>query len=393
MLSTLVTGQLAVSMVLLTGAGLMIRTLAHLQDVPLGFNPERLLTFYVRLPEPQYGSNPQVQAFFDELLARTRSVPGVESASAVNALYIHWSRAFVVPVPIEGRPVADRSTPPDVHVRIVDPDIHRVLQIPVLGGRSFAADDRRSTSLALVINETMAKRYFAGENPIGQRLAVRSAGRGRPIWQEIVGVVGDVRQQGLDADAAPEVHVPYAQSPISQMAILVRTATDPVALAPAIRAEIRTLDPNLPLTFMQTMDDVLSRSMAERRFGMRLLGAFAGVAMLLAAIGLYGVMASAMGERTREIALRLALGATPARVMRMVIRQLAIMAIAGVATGVVIALVATRYLQPLLFGVTRTDATTYGVTALLLVVVTMLSGYVPARLVARTDPVEALRSE
>jgi putative ABC transport system permease protein len=390
---TLVTGQLAVSIVLLIAAGLMIRTLERLQAVPLGFNSERLLTFYVSLPETKYPGNEQVRAFFDELLERLRALPDVQSASAINALYLHWSRAFVLPVPIEGRPAPDRAHPPDTHIRIVDPDIHRVLQVPVVRGRSFTLADRDNRSLAVVINETMATRYFAGDNPIGRRIAVRGAGPGQPIWQEIVGVVGDIRQQGLDADAAPEVHVPYPQSPINQMAILVRAAADPAALAPSIRAEIRRVDPNLPLTFMQTMDDVLAKSTAHRRFGMRLLAAFAGVALLLAAIGLYGVMASAMGERTREIALRLALGATPARVVRMVVRQIAIMAAVGVGAGIVIALGATRYIQPLLFGVTTTDPATYVATAALLVMVTMLSGYLPARRVTRIDPAATLRCE
>lgn len=300
---------------------------------------------------------------------------------------------FVVPVLIEGRPAPDRSHPPDIHVRIVDPEIHRVLQIPIVRGRSFTAQDGPDAPQSVVINEAMARRYFAGENPIGHRISVLSSGPGRPIWQEIVGVVGDVRQKGLDADVFPEIHLPYTQSAVGTMAILVRTVAEPVALAPAIRAQVQALDPNLPLTFMQTMEDVMAKSLADRRFGMRLLSIFGSVALMLTAIGLYGVMAAGVSDRTREIAVRLALGASPSRLVWTVVRQMLVITLTGVMAGVVVALGATRYLEPLLFGIPRTDFATYGTTAAILVMVTLVSSYLPARRVTRVNPATTLRSE
>lgn len=389
----LATAQVLVSLVLLIGAGLMIRTLERLHAVHLGFNPDRLLTFYVSLPDAHYREQADVRAFFRELLEHVRAVPGVRSASAINALYIHWSDAIVMPVLIEGRPLPDRSHPADTHIRIVDPEIHRVLQIPILRGRSFTAQDGTDAPRSAVINEAMMRRYFAHENPIGRRISVFFFAPGGPIWHQIVGVVGDVRQKGLDRDVFPEIQIPYTQSATWQMAILVRTVIEPLAVAPSIRAKVQALDPNLPMTFIQTMEDVLAKSMADRRFGMRLLSAFASMALILTAIGLCGVMAAAVSDRRREIAVRLALGASAPRVVWMVVGQLLAVALAGVTAGMLVALGATRYLEPLLFGVPRTDPATYGTTAAILVMVTLVSSYLPARRVTRVDPVTTLRSE
>ena len=388
----LAAGQIAISLVLLIGAGLMIGTLERLQAVPLGFDSDRLLTFYVSLPERRYVDAAQQRAFFRELLARLRARPGVRSASALNALYIQWSNAYVVPVLVEGRPAPTGSAPPDTHVRIVDADIHRVLQIPILRGRSFTARDGPDTAPVVVINDAMARRYFAGEDPIGRRISVLSDA-GRPLWTEIVGVVGDVRQRGLDADAFPEVEMPYAQSPVGTMAVVVKAASDPSALAPSIRAAVQELDRDLPLTYVQTMDDVLAASMANRRAGMRLLSTFAAAALILTALGLYGVMAAAVGDREREIAVRLALGASPSHVVRMVVGRMAGVTAAGVSAGVIVALVATRYLEPLLFGIPRTAPAVYGSTAVILASIALVSSYLPARRAAGVDPATALRSE
>ena len=392
LMRALVVGQVAACLVLLIGAGLMIRTLERLQTVNLGFNADRLLSFYVGLPEARYPERAQSIAFFRELLERVRALPGVRGATAVNALYVHWNEAIVVPVFIEGRPAPDGSRPPDIHIRIVDPDFHQVLQIPIARGRAFTAKGGADALPQAVINQAMARRYFAGEDPIGRRISFTGRLDGR-IWHEVIGVAGDVKQSGLDADASPEVQVSYAHTAIGQMAILVRSAADPGALAPTIRAQVQALDPNLPLTYIQTMDEVLATSMATRRFTMRLLAGFAGVALILAAVGLYGVMATAVSERTREIAVRLALGASPSRVVRMVIGRIVLLAVVGATIGAVVAIGATRYLEPLLFGVTRTDPATYLATAALLISVTLASACLPARRVTRVDPVATLRAE
>lgn len=389
----LATAQVAISLVLLIGAGLMIKTLGRLQAVDLGFNPDRLLTFYVALPETQYRTDAQQRAFFQQLLERMRALPGVESAAAINALYIHWGHAIVVPVRIEGRPAPDSSQPPDTHVRIVDPEIHRALEIPVIAGRSLTSQDGPDPAMAVVINDAMARRYFAGENPIGRRISVL-ASAGQPLWQEIVGVVGNVRQRGLDADVFPEIQMPFTQSAVGQMAVLVRTTTaEPTTLVPSIQREVQALDPNLPLTYVQTMDDVLATSMVNRSSGMRVLSVFAGIALLLTAIGLYGVTAAAVSDRTREIAVRLALGASPPRLVWMLVRQLLTVGALGTVAGVGVALALTRYLEPLLFNVPRTDPTTYAATAGLLAIVTFATSYFPARQLIRIDPAASLRSQ
>jgi putative ABC transport system permease protein len=278
-------------------------------------------------------------------------------------------------------------------VRIVEPDIHRVLQIPVLRGRSFDVQDGPEGLQVAVINEAMARRYFRGENPLGRRISVESAAPGKPKWREVVGVVGDVRQQGLDADVFPEIQLPFTQSAISQMAILVRTTSDPGALTPSVRTQVQALDPNLPLNLVQTMNDVLDTSLARRRLGMRLLTVFASIALLLTAIGLYGVMAAGVSDRTREIAVRLALGASSRQVMQLVVGQMMLVALAAVIGGLLVALIASRFLEPLLFGVPHTDLATYGTMAAILLAVAFGSNYLPALRVTRVDPATSLRAE
>lgn len=384
--------QVVVSVVLLAGAGLMVQTLGRLQAVPLGFDPDRLLTFYVALPGADYREDAQRRAFFGELLERIRAQAGVRSASAINAFYVHWGNAYVVPVLVEGRPTPERSRPPETHVRIVEPDIHRVLEVPILRGRSFTSTDGAATPAPAVINETMAKRHFGTEDPIGRRISVLSS-RDGPIWQEIVGVVGDVRQVGLDTDVAPEVQVPYAQTPVGQMAILVRTSGDPLALVPTMRTVVQTLDPNLPLLFSQTMDETLARSLEGRRFGMRLLSIFSGVALLLAVIGIYAVMSDVVRSRLREMSVRLVLGATPSGVVAMILGQTLTLAVTGVGIGLLLALGATRYLEPLLFGLSHTDALVHGQAVAILLVASLLGGGLAARRVMRLDPASVLKSE
>jgi len=392
LIRALAVAQVVVALVLLISAGLMVRTLERLQEVKLGFNPDRLLTFYISLPS-QYRDDWQVRAFFRELLDRVRVQPGVRSASAINALYIHWGNAIVMPISIEGRPTSEQTDGLNVDVRIVDPEIHSVLQIPILRGRSFEALDSSEKALTVVVNEAMARQYFPDENPIGKRISVQLSATGDKIWHEIVGVAGDVRQKGPDADVFPEIQIPYPQSPIEQMAIVVRTQGEPVALASLVRAQVRALDPNLPLMYLQTMDDILSRSMASRRVGMRLLTVFASVALLLTAIGLYGVIATAVNDRSREIAVRLAIGGSPRRIVWTIVGQMLIVTAAGVTIGILVAFSMTKPLEPLLFGIPRADLATYATTAAMLVGVTLVSAVIPAWRAIRIDPAATLRSE
>ena len=371
----------------------MIRTLERLHTVRLGFNTNSLITFYVSLPESHYPRDSQVRNFFQECLGQIRSIPGVRSASALNALYVHWGRAIVVPVLIAWHPLSSGSRPPDTHVRIVDPEIYRVLQIPILRGRVFTAQDGPDARQAVVINETMARRYFGDEDPIGRRIAEGRSGPGGPVWQEIVGVVGDVRQSGLDSEVFPEIQVPYTQAASWQMAIVVRTSGNPNALVPAIRAQVQALDPDLPLTYMQTMDDVIDASVSNRRFGMRLLSVFASLALLLTAIGLYGALAFAVSRRTREIGIRVALGAARARLVGSIVREGLAVVLPGAAIGVLLATATSRVVSHLLYGSPGTDWLFYTAASSVVTFVGLGASLMPARRAAGVDPIVALRQE
>lgn len=389
----LLAGQVALAVVLVVGASLMVATLSRLHAVPLGFASERLLTFYVGLPEARYSTDVNVRRFFETLLQHIRRLPGVQGASAINALYVHWGRAIVIPVPILGRPAPDLAAPADVHVRIVDPDLHRVLGVPIRRGRALSARDRADTPPVVVVNEAMARRHFAGVDPLGQHVSLGPSAAGDPAWSEIVGVVGDVHQGGLDVEVQPEVQVSYLQSSIAQLAIIVRTSQRPGDVVPALRAEVERLDPALPMTFVQSMDAVLDDSLATRRFGVRLLGGFSGAAALLTALGFFGLISTVVADRGREIAVRLALGGRVERVVGTVVSQTAAMALVGLGTGIVLSIGATRAIEPLLFGIHRVDATVYALAALVLCVVLIAGGVVPARRIARVDPASTLRAE
>ena len=397
----LVVAQIALALMLVTSAGLLIRSFVHLRGVDPGFDPTHLLTAEVELSAVRYDSPARIRGFYAELVDRLGALPGVDSAAAVRALPMtgrleigDWS--FV----IEGRH-ADPPVPADrinADWQSLTPGYFETLRIPVLQGRAIEPRDRAGATPVVVVNRTLARQAWPGENPIGRRILLGGGGVDS-VWRTVVGIVGDVRHRGLTAAPRPEMYLPYDQFPAGTgtpqrtMRLVLRTAGDPAALAGPVRAALAELDPAVPLVEVQTMEQALGAWAAERRLTMLLVAAFAALALTLGAVGVYGVMAHLVVQRTREIGIRIALGAVPREILGLVLGQGAGLAVAGVALGLAGALAASHLLARLLFEIRPTDPATYAGTALTLLGVAALAALVPALRATRTDPVEALRSE
>jgi len=388
----LVVCEMALAVVLLIGAGLLIRSYQRIGMVNPGFSADHLLTFTVALPEQKYKTSADAGRFMRDLVARVGEHTGVEHAAGVFGLPLDdtfgASSSFTRP----GE--TDSADSPTAGMRIVTPDYFSTMKIPLKSGRAFDAHDDENGPEVVAINEEAARRYWPNVNPLGQQLhlGVRLA-EARSGLKTIVAVVGDVKARSLDTTVAPEVYVPYAQHQVDSLTIVVRTAGDPMAFVPMARADLASLDRDLPLAAVRTMDDVIGRSIAERRFTMLLLAAFAAVAVVLAAIGVYGVLAYLVSQRTQEIGVRLAIGATPGDVVRLFVREGAALTMVGVAGGLAGALLVTRALSTLLFGVTTTDPLTFAAVAGTLAIVALLACYLPARRAGRVDPMAALRMD
>ena len=389
---TLVVCEMALAVVLLIGAGLLIRSYQRISLVNPGFSADHLLTFTVALPEQKYKTSADAGRFMRDLVARVGDHPGVEHAAGVFGLPL--DDTFRASSSFTRAGETDNADSPSAGMRIITPDYFSTMKIPLRSGRPFDAHDDENGSEVVAINEEAARRYWPGINPLGQQLhlGVRMA-EARSGQKTIVAVVGDVKGSSLDATAAPEVYVPYAQHQVDSLTMVVRTAGDPMAFVPMARADIASLDRDLPLAGVRTMDEVIGRSIAERRFTMLLLVSFAAVAMVLAAIGVYGVLAYLVSQRTQEIGVRLAIGATPGDVVRLFVREGAALTMVGVAGGLAGALLVTRALSTLLFGVTTTDPLTFAAVAGTLAIVALLACYLPARRAGRVDPMTALRMD
>ncbi|MBO0863071.1 MAG: ABC transporter permease, partial [Chloracidobacterium sp.] len=394
-LPALMIAELAMALVLLVGAGLMTKSFIRLLDVPKGFNPDGLLTLLLRPTYNKYPQgSPQRIAYFREALARVRALPGVESACLTSFLPLTGPTVRMF-LQIEGRPPFELEKAPIVEGNHISPEYFRTMGIPIRAGRTFSAQDGAESTKVVIINETLARRFFPNENPIGRRLF------SAPNQRTIVGVVSDTHHLGLDQDIRPEVYLPYVQHPDEMMSLrlVVRAAsgqnnpTGLAGLAIAIRKQSQAIEPNEPISQVVTMNEHLSDSIAQRRFQMILLGVFAVAALVIASVGIYGVISYAVSQRTQEIGIRMALGAQAGDVLRMVIWRGISLALAGVMLGVAAALTLTRIMRSLLFEVSATDPATFALIALLLISVAFIASYIPARRATKVDPLIALRCE
>jgi len=402
--SVLVVSEVALSLVLLAGAGLLMESFVRLRQVKPGFDPHNVLTFQMTLPEPKYSSPGKVFAMFRQVLQRIEALPGVQSAATVTSLPLELGPDL--PFDIEGRPAKNpNESTGDSQYRSISADYFRVLKIPLLRGRYFTESDTEQSAGVVVINYSMARQYWPGEDPIGKRLTIaRTMG---PDWadvapRQVVGVVGDVRDASLDQPPNPTMFIPFAQLRPYVLALtlrelpsrwVVRTAGDPAAMAAAIRREVLALDRSQPIASIHTMDQVVSQSMAGSQFNMSLLGIFAALALLLAAVGLYGVISYTVAQRTHDIGIRMALGAGKGDLLKLVVGHGLILAIVGVGLGLVGSTALTRFLSGMLFEVQPKDPATLGCVSLGLIIVAAVASYLPARRAAKVDPIVALRHE
>jgi putative ABC transport system permease protein len=392
--SALVVSEVALSLVLLVGAGLMIRSFAKLNQVDPGFSPARVLTLGVTLLRSKYPEDEQVAQLFPQIFERAATAPGVESAGAISDLPLSGSSTGDY-FTIEGRPAIAKEAEPLTEYRVVTPRYFESIGIPLLSGRDLAQTDTRRSPNVVVINDAFARRHFAGENPLGHRLKLQGQERD-PLL--IVGVVGNVRDIGLDEQPTPEAYVPFLQDPLSpdyqrSMTIVARTNSDPNAIAGPLRAALTSVDKGLPVYAFKPMTEYLRDSLARRRFNLILLSVFSGVALVLAAVGIYGVISYGVTQRTHEMGIRMALGAQPRDVLKLIVRQAMVLTLAGVGIGLLASLALTRLMKGLLFSVSVTDPLTFVVIALLMILVALLACLIPARRATKVDPLVALRYE
>ena len=392
--SFLVVAEVALSLVLLIGAGLLLKSFVRLREINPGLAPDHVLTMSVALPEAKYETRAKQARFFQLLLTGAAAAPSVEASAAVFPLPFSGDNArgnFEV----EGQPSESQGESPNALSYIISPDYLRAMGIPLLKGRGFNERDAPDAPRVVLISETFARRFFAGADPVGRRLVISSfADLSKPVTCEIVGVVGDVKHDGLDAEVEPAYYLPHQQATLAFMTLVMRgKAGNPAALATGARETVAQLDKDLPVTDIKPMNEWLAASVAPRRFHMLLLGGFALLALCLAAVGVYGVMAYSVAQRTHEIGVRIALGAQASDVLRLVVGQGMTLLLIGVGVGLSGAFALTRVLASLLFGVTATDPTVFAGVTLLLALVALVACFIPARRATKVDPLIALRQE
>jgi putative ABC transport system permease protein len=407
--SSLVIVEVATTLVLLIGAGLMIRSFYRLQKVNPGFSYEHLTSFTVSLPEKKYETAEQRDQFYGQLLESLRSLPGVEATAAASGLPLGnngWQTSFV----IDGRPRPPRDQTPLMEACLVTPDYFRTMDIPVKRGRVFNDHDDRSWIAgqdlsklddlerevaglnAVVIDEEFARRYWPGEDAVGKRIVMGS--EKHPHALTVLGVVGRVKMEGLSQDSnRVQGYFPFAQISNNDMTLVLKAGGDPNQLIAATRQRVKAIDPDQPIYSVRTMDQIRAESVAPERLNLTLLSLFAGIALVLAIVGIYGVMSYSVTQRTHEIGIRMAIGAQPRDVFRMVIGQGMMLALIGVGIGLLGAFGLTRLMATMLFGVEPTDPATFAAIAVLLTSVALVACYIPGRRATKVDPVESLRYE
>lgn len=391
--SVLVTVQIALALVLLAGGGLLIRSLMRLENVNPGFLPDRVLTARLNLPDTKYPKDSQQTAFVDELIRKIDSIPGVLSASGAFCLPLDtsgcWSSVFL----IEGRPVPSTEDLLNAHFNAIEPDYLKTMKIPLLRGRDFNQHDNPGSLPVLIVNHAFVREFFPHEDPIGKRIKQDFPG-GKAPYFTIVGVIGDVRRDRLDEPAAPEAFKAIRQNGPDSINLLVRTnLPDPLAVAPAIRRALAEIDPDVPVFDIRTMEYYVNQQTAGRRFPMLLLVVFGGIAILLAATGLYGVLSFLVAQRTQELGIRVALGAQTNQLLLMVMQQGVRLILAGLLLGLAGTWAITRFIRALLFGTAPNDVLTFISACCLLLLIGSIACWLPARRVTKVDPIAALRSE
>jgi putative ABC transport system permease protein len=384
---------MALSLALLIGAGLLIRSFVRLQNVDLGFNPERLLTLRVEMSESKAVDLTRVSSFYQQVIDRAQALPGVEAAGVANAAPIVTPgirSAFV----IEGKPDPPVGQTQLANSRVVSPDYFRTLGVPLLNGRLLSAQDNAQAPLVAVINQAMARRYWGEEDPVGKRFKLSSRAP-NTSWLTVVGVVGSVRQVGLNSDPFPEFYASFTQAPprLRPRVLFIRATGNPLSLVAAVKDQIRAVDKDQTIWGARSMEEIVAGWLAPRRFNLLLLGVFASLALALASVGIYGVISYAVSQRTREIGVRLALGAQPRDILKLIVGHGLALTLGGVALGLLASLALTRWLESLLFSVSPTDPLTFAGVALLLTLVALLACYVPARRATKVDPLFTLKHE
>jgi len=388
----LVVIELAIAVVLLVVAGLLIQSLWRLRNVNSGLDPHNVLTFNVTLPEVKYNTDRQSQ-FFIDLKSRLEATPGVQAASTISPLPLNGDR-FVISFEIEGRPLAPKDHPAGEFFT-TGVGYFRAMGIPIVKGRDFDDRDKRGSTPVAIISETFARQIFPNEDPIGKRIkpGISSIENESPMMREIVGIVGDVRNQNLSTEPKPAYYVPQTQVPFNQLVAVIKTNAEPHSMISAVTKDVAAMDTDVPLFGIKSMEEYLSASVAAPRFNTTLLSIFAGVALVLTIVGLYGVMSYSVVQRTNEIGIRLALGAQSRDVLLMIVKQGSKLIVLGLVIGLVGAFLATRVIASLLFGVTTKDPFTFVAAAVLLAIVALLACYIPAWRATKVDPLEALRYE
>ncbi len=390
--SSLVVLEIALALMLVTSAGLLIKSFWRLHQIDPGFSAEQVLSF--QLSPPDFGeedSAPRARTYYRQVLERLRALPGVQSVGGIHLLPMsdsNWDPGLR----IEDRPLPPGSSHGTVNWRLVTSDYFATMKIPLLRGRSFGASDDESGEKVALINASLARKYWPGEDPIGKRIGSGFEGKGN--WVTVVGVVGDIKQHGLGLETRPEMYRPYFQhTSLPPMTLMVRTNSAPAALASSIRSAVWSIDKNVPITDLQPMTEVVAHSIAQPRSTMLLLSVFAGIGLTLGIIGIYGVISYSVAQRTQEIGVRMALGARTSDVLRLIVGQGLKLTLLGVVAGVGGALAVTRLMSSLLFGVSATDPTTFVAIAAALTLVALFACYLPARRATRISPVTALRYE
>jgi putative ABC transport system permease protein len=406
--SSLVVVEVATTLVLLIGAGLMIRSFYRLQNVNPGFSYDHVTSFTLSLPAKKYTTGEQRDQFYKRLLENLRGLPGVEAVGAASGLPLgnNGSQTSFI---IDGRPIPPRDQTPLMELCIVTPDYFRAMNIPLKRGRYFDDRDDRSWIAgkdlsklneieqqvapmnSVIIDEEFARRHWPNEDPVGQR--IRMGGERGPQLT-VLGVVGRVKMEGLGQDSnRVQGYFPFAQLPGGNMTVILKAAGDPTQLIAAVRQQVKAVDPDQPIYNVRTMDEIRAESVAPERLNLMLLSIFAGIALVLAIVGIYGVMSYSVTQRTHEIGIRMAIGAQPRDVFRMILGQGMMLALIGVAIGLVGAFALTRWMTTMLFGIEPTDPTTFASIAILLTAVALVACYIPGRRATKVDPLVSLRYE